>query len=157
MLDNIIDYQTYVVVPALFLYEAQVLPASVTVGGMALVLLSSAYQFCQSDAKTDDHTFKGFPSYWNVVVFYMFMLNLNGWFNFWIIFTCAVLVFIPIKYIYPSRMIRFRRTTLGLTILWGAMLTLALFQYPNHSLTLLWASAIYLLYYIGLSVYLMVK
>ncbi|MEM7335962.1 MAG: CDP-alcohol phosphatidyltransferase family protein [Chloroflexota bacterium] len=160
LLDNIIDYQNYVLVPALILYEAALLPtgtAVVTVGviGLAMVLLSSAYQFCQADAKTDDHTFKGFPSYWNIVVFYLFMLNLSPWVNFWVIFICAVLVFVPIKYIYPSRMVKYRRMTLVVTTLWGIVNIIILFNYPNYSTTLVWVSASYALYYVGLSLYMM--
>lgn len=160
LLDNIIDYQNYVLVPALFLYEAQMLPSGtavigVAVIGLALVLLSSAYQFCQSDAKTEDHTFKGFPSYWNVVVFYLFMLNLSPWVSFWIILACAILVFVPIKYIYPSRMVKYRRLTLLVTTVWGILVTIALFQYPNQSATILWVSTLYAFYYVGLSLYLM--
>lgn len=157
LLDNIIDYQTYVLVPALFLYEAKLLPESVMVLGLAFILLSSAYQFCQSDAKTDDHTFKGFPSYWNVIVFYLFMLDINPWISFWIILACAILVFIPVKYIYPSRMDKYRRPTLILTTIWGIMVTIGLFQYPKQSIVLLWASTFYLVFYIGLSLYMMVN
>ncbi len=160
LLDNIIDYQNYVLVPALILYEAELLPtgtAVVTVGviGLAMVLISSAYQFCQSDAKTDDHTFKGFPSYWNVVVFYLFMLNTSQWVNFWVILICAILVFVPIKYIYPSRMVKYRRITLFVTTLWGIANIITLFTYPDHSMTLLWISACYGFYYVGLSLYMM--
>lgn len=66
LLDNILDYVNYVLVPAIFLIEADVLPASVRLFAACSILLTSAYQFTQADAKTDDHHFKGFPSYWNV-------------------------------------------------------------------------------------------
>lgn len=160
LLDNIVDYQNYVLVPALFMYEARMLPqgtffVGIAVIGLALVLLSSAYQFCQADAKTDDHTFKGFPSYWNVIVFYLFMLNFSPWASFWVILLCAILVFIPIKYIYPSRMTRYRRLTLIITFVWAIIIAITLFQYPNHSTTLLWFSALYAVYYVALSLYLM--
>lgn len=155
LLDNIVDYETYVVVPALFLYEAGLLPSTVAVLGTALVLLSSAFQFCQADAKTEDHTFKGFPSYWNVVVFYLFLFDFPLWFNFASIVTLVILVFIPIKYLYPSRMVRFRRPTLIITTLWAILVTAVLFQYPNQSRPLLWLSMLYPLYYFGLSMYIM--
>lgn len=156
LLDNIIDYQTYVLVPALLLHEAQMLPTAVSIIGLALVLLSSAFQFCQTDAKTEDHTFKGFPSYWNVVVFYLFLMNAHPWFVFFTILFLAIMVFVPIKYAYPSRMLRFRRVTMALALIWGGMVTVALWQYPNQSMPLLWASLFYLVYYLGLSLYMMV-
>lgn len=157
LLDNIIDYQTYVIVPAIFLYEASLLPASVTIAGIAMVVLSSAFQFCQSDAKTDDNTFKGFPSYWNVVVFYMFMFDANLWVNFWVIATLTVLVFVPIKYLYPSRMVRYQKLTLSLTTVWGILCLAVWLQYPAFNPWLLWASLLYVVYYVGLSLYMMVR
>ncbi|MCA9945203.1 MAG: CDP-alcohol phosphatidyltransferase family protein [Anaerolineales bacterium] len=157
LLDNIIDYQTYVIVPAIFLYEANLLPSSGTIAGIAMVVLASAFQFCQSDAKTDDHTFKGFPSYWNVVVFYLFVFDANPWINFWVIATLAVLVFVPIKYIYPSRMVHYQKLTLGLTTVWGLLCLTVWLQYPAYQPWMLWASLLYIVYYIGLSLYLMVR
>lgn len=157
LLDNIIDYQTYVIVPAIFLYEANLLPASATIAGIAMVVLASAFQFCQSDAKTDDHTFKGFPSYWNVVVFYMFMFDANPWVNFWVLAILTVLVFVPIKYLYPSRMVRYQKLTLSLTTIWGILCLIMWLQYPFFAPWMLWASLLYVVYYVGLSLYMMVR
>lgn len=157
LLDNIVDYQNYVLVPALFLYEAGLLPGSVMVIGLAAVLLSSAYQFCQTDAKTDDHTFKGFPSYWNIAVFYFFFLDMPEWLIFIFIIVLAILVFVPVKYIYPSRMAQYRRVTLAATAVWAVIWAIILLQYPNPSPVLLWLSTLYLFYYVGLSLYLMVR
>ncbi|MBK7895765.1 MAG: CDP-alcohol phosphatidyltransferase family protein [Candidatus Promineifilaceae bacterium] len=157
LLDNIIDYQTYVIAPAIFLYEANLLPASTTIAGVAMVVLASAFQFCQSDAKTDDHTFKGFPSYWNVVVFYLFMFDANPWINFWVITILTILVFVPIKYLYPSRMIRYQKMTLFLTSIWGILCLTVWLQYPAFQPWMLWTSLLYLVYYVGLSLYMMVR
>jgi len=157
LLDNIIDYQTYVIVPAIFLYEANLLPDAGRIAGIAMVVLASAFQFCQSDAKTDDHTFKGFPSYWNVVIFYMFMFDANPWLNFWVIAALTVLVFVPIKYLYPSRMIRYQKLTLSLTTFWGILCLIVWLQYPAFELWMLWASLLYVVYYVGLSLYMMVR
>jgi phosphatidylcholine synthase len=154
LLDNIVDYLNYVIVPALLLYQAELLPPTWDLVGVALIALSSAYQFCQSDAKTEDNYFKGFPSYWNVVVFYLFFLGLIGWVNLTIIVVLTVLVFVPIKYIYPSRMRSHQRLTLGLTVIWGAAILIALVQYPTPQPGLLWLSLLYLVYYVGMSVYL---
>lgn len=157
LLDNIIDYQTYVIVPAIFLYEANLLPATTTIAGIAMVVLASAFQFCQADAKTDDHTFKGFPSYWNVVVFYMFVFDANPWVNFWVIAILAVLVFVPIRYLYPSRMIRYQKLTLSLTTVWGILCLIVWLQYPAFDMWMIWVSLLYVVYYIGLSLYMMVR
>lgn len=154
LLDNIIDYQTYVVIPALFVYKANLLSETMAIIIASIIVLSSAYQFCQSDAKTDDHFFKGFPSYWNVVVFYLFMLGTSQTINLIVLVVCGLLVFVPFKYIYPSRMTRFQKLTLMLSIIWGVMVIIPLVQYPDFQPWLIWASLLYIAYYIGISGYL---
>jgi phosphatidylcholine synthase len=151
LLDNILDYLNYVFVPALFLMEADVLPYGTRLIGGCSILLTSAYQFTQIDAKTDDHHFKGFPSYWNIVVLYMLILNLPPWVNFGFLMFFNVMVFVPIKYIYPSRNSYLRKLTLGLTYLYGALGIWGLIQYPNQPEWLVWASFVYVAYYLVLS------
>jgi phosphatidylcholine synthase len=152
LLDNILDYLNYVVVPALFLVEADVLPAGTRLLGACFILLTSAYQFTQSDAKTDDHHFKGFPSYWNVAALYMLLMNLPQWWNFGFLMLFNVMVFIPIKYIYPSRNSYLRTLTLALTYLYGAIGIWGLIQYPNQPKWVVWVSFIYVAYYLVLSI-----
>ena len=106
LLDNIIDYFNYVIVPGLFLYEAELLPQTFALAGIILIALTSAFQFTQTDAKTSDHYFKGFPSYWNVMALYMFVLGTSPWLNFLIVVALNILVFVPVKYVYPSRTTR---------------------------------------------------
>jgi phosphatidylcholine synthase len=151
LLDNILDYQNYVMVPALFLIKADVLPEGVRLLAAGSILLTSAYQFTQTDAKTDDHHFKGFPSYWNVAALYMLLMNLPQWVNFGFLMLFNVMVFIPIKYIYPTRNTYLRAFTLGLTYLYGAVGIWGLLQYPNQPQWVVWASFIYVAYYIVLS------
>ena len=69
----------------------------------AAMLLSSAYGFSRKDAKTPDHFFTGFPSYWNVVIFYLLVAGWSSVVNAAILLTFVVLVFVPIRYVYPSR------------------------------------------------------
>jgi phosphatidylcholine synthase len=157
LLDNIVDYLNYVFVPAYFLYAAGLLPVQLELALPILVLLASAYQFSQGDAKTEDHYFKGFPSYWNIVVFYMFMLSLNPWTNALIIFVLSVMVFVPIKYIYPSRSNILPRVTIGLGLIWMIVNIVILVQYPSQQQWLVWVSLLYPVYYYCLSFYAMYK
>ncbi|MBK8988685.1 MAG: CDP-alcohol phosphatidyltransferase family protein [Chloroflexi bacterium] len=150
LLDNIVDYQTYVLVPAFFVYQAQLVPPGWLLIVPAIMLMTSGYQFAQADAKTGDHFFQGFPSYWNIVAVYLLLLGLPTAVNLLILLVCAVLVFIPIKYLYPSRMTRYRAQTLLLSALWFAMLAGAMFLYPMH-MWLTWASLFFIVYYVGLS------
>lgn len=151
LMDNIIDYLTYVIVPALFLIQADVLPEGVRMFSACAILLASAYQFTQTGAKTDDHYFKGFPSYWNLVVVYMLVMGLNPWINFILLMLLTVLVFVPVKYIYPSRNTYLRRLTLGLTYLYGIISIWGIVQYPNVPRWTIWASLLYVVYYTVIS------
>ena len=154
LLDNIVDYITYVTVPAFFIYQAGLLPAGWDLAAAAAISLASAYQFCQPEAKTEDHYFKGFPSYWNAAAFYLFFLNLDPWFNLAIVAVFVVLVFVPVKWIYPSRMAKWRGLTILLTILWGLCCLAILFRHPEPSQGLVYASLGYIAYYIVVSLYL---
>lgn len=154
LLDNILDYLNYVVVPALFLVENDFLPQGLKFATAALILLTSAYQFTQVDAKTDetnDYFFKGFPSYWNVVVLYMLVMGLNPWINLALLVVFNILVFVPIKYVYPSRDTRLKRVTLGLSYLYGIVGIWGLMKYPDVPQWVIWVSFIYVGYYVVLS------
>lgn len=153
LLDNILDYFNYVVVPAFFLLKAELLPGSVAMFGALSILITSAYQFTQTDAKTEDHYFKGFPSYWNVAAIYMLVLELNPWVNFAFLMLFNVLVFVPVKYVYPTRTTRLKRLTLMLTYFFGAVGLLALILYPNEPKWLWWLTLTYGIYYVGLSLW----
>lgn len=157
LLDNIVDYFTYVIVPASFLYETHSVPTGFNLVSATLISLASAFQFCQIDAKTNDHCFKGFPSYWNVVAFYLFMLDWPEWANLAIIVLLTAGVFIPIKYLYPSRTSFLRPLNLALTVLWGCLLVWAMLRYPNGHRPLLYLSLAYVAYYFAMSVLLTVK
>ena len=154
LLDNIIDYLNFVVVAALMLIKApNLLPPGFAMAGAVSILLTSAYQFTQVDAKTDDKSyfFKGFPSYWNFLVLYMMLLGLNPWINLALLVICNILVFVPVKYLYPSRNTRLRRLTLGLTYLYAAIGVWGLMQYPSVPQWVMWISLVYVAYYTLLS------
>ena len=125
---------------------------SLTVSGS--VCLASAYQFCQADAKTPDHYFLGFPSYWNVTVLYLLALRLPQAWNLGIVLILVVLVFVPIKYIYVTRTIPWRRLTLVLTMLWSGMMLFILWQLPEPHQTFVLLSLGYVVYYAGASLWL---
>jgi len=156
LLDNIVDYFTYVIVPASFLYETHSVPYKLNLLSSILITLSSAYQFCQSDAKTEDHWFKGFPSYWNIVALYIFLLDFPEKINFIIILLFTILVFVPIRYLYPSRAIQYRLLNLILVSIWAFLIVLSLYNYPNHHIYI-YLSLIYVIYYFLYSIWWTIK
>ncbi|MBX3010587.1 MAG: CDP-alcohol phosphatidyltransferase family protein [Caldilineaceae bacterium] len=157
LLDNMIDFLNYVVVPAYFLHESQMLPSQYALTGAAFILLASAYQFCQGDAKTEDHYFKGFPSYWNIMVYYMFVLGWSPWVNLAVTVLLSALVFVPIKYVYPTRTAIYQRLTMTLACIWGVVNVVILVQYPDYNPWLVWASLLFVIYYCWLSFYAMLQ
>ena len=146
-LDDIVDYLTYVFVPALFVWRSLLVPDAWTLPVTGAMLLSSAYGFNREDAKTSDHFFTGFPSYWNIVVFYLFVMRLAPQVNAMVLLGLAALVFVPIRYLYPSRTPRWRGVTVALGIVWGIVMLAMLWQLPGVSRVLLWTSFVFPLYY----------
>jgi phosphatidylcholine synthase len=157
-LDDIVDYLTYVFAPVVLLFTTGYLPDG-ALGWVvaALPLLASSYQFCRVDAKTTDHFFLGFPSYWNVVAFYAIVLDLRPTTVAVIVVVCAVLVFVPVRYIYPSRMTSLRGLTLALSAVWAVTYAVLLVQFPSPNPWLVAVSLGYLVYYAGLSGYLTLR
>jgi phosphatidylcholine synthase len=153
-LDDIIDYLTYVFIPALVVWRASLVPDASMLVVVSAVLLSSAYGFNRTDAKTSDHFFTGFPSYWNIVVFYLLVAGFSGVTNAAILIAFAILVFVPIRYIYPSRTLAWRPVTMILAAAWSAAILVMLWRYPSMSRSLFWASLLYPAYYFALSLFL---
>lgn len=154
-LDDIIDYLNYVLVPIALAYRADLLPGGAS--GLliaALPLLASSYGFCESEAKTTDHFFTGFPSYWNVVVLYLFALRWSPFANAAVLATLSVLVFVPIRYLYASRTTTARTATYAGGGLWAVSVFWLLAQFPAPSRTLATVSLLYPAYYIALSLWL---
>ncbi|HEY6395282.1 MAG TPA: hypothetical protein VIX12_07665, partial [Candidatus Binataceae bacterium] len=152
LLDNIIDYLTYTVAPVFLALEAGLVPSSWA--GLALacsVMLASAYGFCQTNAKTADNYFLGFPNYWNLIVFYLYCLNLGTAANCTILAAFAVMVFVPIKYIYPNRTIPLRPLTLTYGIIWAIVTIAMLPMLPSVNPVLLAISLSFIVYYLGAS------
>jgi phosphatidylcholine synthase len=153
LLDNIVDYLNYTFVPAFFIIQTDLMPPQAALIAAVLILFSSAYQFCQADAKTSDNYFKGFPSYWNILVYYLFILNLPTWANFAIVIFLSIMIFVPIKYIYPTRTRYNQRATLTVALIWGFSNLAILATYPSYPVWLIWISLICVFYYTGMSFY----
>ena len=155
LLDNIVDYITYAFMPMVLLWSAGYLGEGLSATVLAVIpLLASAYQFCRVDAKTDDHLFLGFPSYWNIAAFYVVVLDLETGTVTAVLLVCAVLVFVPIGYVYPSRTTTLQAPTLVLTCLWLASYAVILAQFPDPHPAWIAISVAYVVYYVALSLYL---
>lgn len=127
-LDLIIDYLTYVLVPAFILSEAQLVPEGLGWLGASLILLSSLFHFCDHESKTSDGFFVGFPALWNIVVLYMLVLGTPAILNFAIIAALFALTFIPLKWVHPVRSVYLRSWTLPIVAIWSFAAIAALIE-----------------------------
>ena len=153
-LDDIVDYLTYVMVPVVLMYQAGCFPPAYAGAIAAAPLLASAYGFCRSDAKTEDHYFRGFPSYWNVVAFYALALHLAPATIAIAVVALSVLVFAPLKFLYPSRAPRFRALSLALGAVWAVVMLYVVWTFPATPALLVWMTLAYPGYYCLMSFWL---
>jgi phosphatidylcholine synthase len=125
-LDDLIDFLTFTALPLFLIWRAQLLPTGWDFV-LLIALLASAYGFCQASAKTDDGYFLGFPSYWNLVAFYVYLLPMPGWLAVSLIVLLALLTFLPSRYLYPSQRGRLNQFTNLLGACWALLLIAILY------------------------------
>jgi phosphatidylcholine synthase len=150
-LDDIVDYLTFVVLPVLLLYRSGLLPAGWAPAIAAVVLVSSLFGFAAADAKTEDHFFTGFPSYWNIVSLYLYVAGLEAPMNAAILIVLSGLVFWRVRYVYPTRTPVLRGLTLGLGAIWAALIVAIIVMLPAVSAPLVLVSLLFPVYYLALS------
>lgn len=162
-LDDITDFLTYTVLPLVLVWRAGLLPSG-TEWALVFPLLASAYGFCQCAAKTDDGYFLGFPSLWNVVAFYLYVLPLPPWWALAAVLVLAFLTFVPSKYLYPTQPGRLNVVAALLGAVWVVMLVPVLWRLPapdvlragaagGSFMAIAWASLFYPAFYMGASLW----
>ncbi len=150
-LDDIVDYLTFVFLPMLVVYRAGLVAGPPGLIVVSVVLLSSAYGFASTDAKTGDHFFTGFPSYWNIVALYLYAAQMPRAVNAGVLIVLSALVFVRITYVYPTRTTVLRGPTLALGAVWAVMVAAIVVQLPAVSRGLLIGSLFFPVYYTVLS------
>lgn len=150
-LDNIIDYITFAFSPALAVCVFSIVPGiPLQLLCSGVILISAGYQFCQSVAKTDD-SFVGFPSYWNILVHYIYYLNAPYLVAVALIVFCGVMSFVPVHFVYPTKTKTLQNVTLIGATLWGLMM-ISPCVYPGKASNIaLQLSLLYPVYYVILS------
>jgi len=146
-LDLIVDYLTYVAVPAFALTEATLLPEAARLSAAASILVSGLFQFADTASKTKEGYFVGFPAIWNIVLLYLFALELAPHAALAIVALLVLLTFVPFLAVHPFRVARLRPLTAVVTALWTAGAALAIanpFPSPRWIQALLILTAIYL-------------
>jgi len=148
LLDNIVDYLTWVFLPVVWAYYF--LDVHFVIG--SVVLLSSLFGFSHKQAKTEDHFFRGFPSYWNFVVLYLYVLGAGPLTSSLVLFALSAMILMPVKFVYPSRTEQWQTVTLILFIPYALMLGSMLIYMENTPLMVTVLSFYYPIYYVGISI-----
>jgi phosphatidylcholine synthase len=146
-LDLIVDYLTYVAVPAYALTEAAILPEAARLPAAAAILLSSLFHVADVNSKTEEGYFVGFPAIWNIVLLYLFALGLSPTAALAVVAMFVALTFVPILAVHPFRVERLRWLTCFVAALWAAAAAVAVanpFPSPLWVKALLIATASYL-------------
>ena len=118
LLDLIIDYLTYVFIPAFALFQSGLLPGWTGWVTIIVITFASAMYFCDGNMKTKDKSFHGFPGCWNMVALVMFAIQPNFWIILTVVIVLAIAMFLPLKFVHPVRTNRWRFISLPITLLW---------------------------------------
>lgn len=149
-LDLVVDFLTYVIVPAYALYSLEWLSPGWNIAGAAIILLTSAMYFADTQMKTEDAWFRGFPAVWNLVVFYFFLLRPSPITIFTVIAVLGALTFAPIVFVHPLRVEKLRLVTLSLLVVWSVLALFAVWRNLEPDSWVVWALCIIGLYFVVL-------
>ncbi|HWK66766.1 MAG TPA: phosphatidylcholine/phosphatidylserine synthase [Rhizobiaceae bacterium] len=127
-LDNIIDYMTYVLIPAFALYQRGFMGEGLSFLSAAIIVVSSAIYYADTGMKTKENFFKGFPVVWNMIVFTLFVIEPGERLSFAVVVIAAILTFVPMNFLHPVRVMRLRWINLPMTLLWCLFGALALIE-----------------------------
>ena len=126
VLDLVVDFVTYVFVPAYAIAASGLLPPVLAAGAGMLIVMTGAIYFADRRMKTEDNYFRGFPTLWNVVAFYLFVLKPPSWATALVVALLALLTFVPFKFLHPFRVARLRMVSIAAVVLWSALAAIAL-------------------------------
>jgi phosphatidylcholine synthase len=128
ILDLVVDFATYVFVPAYAIAAGGLLPPWLGAPAGIAIVMTGAIYFADRQMKTADNYFRGFPTLWNVVAFYLFVLKPVPWLAAALVALLAVLTFVPFKFLHPFRVARLRMVSMGALVLWSLLAAYALAQ-----------------------------
>tara|TARA_B100001093_G_scaffold67665_1_gene57729 strand:- start:1807 stop:2502 length:696 start_codon:yes stop_codon:yes gene_type:complete len=118
LLDLIIDYLTYVFIPAFALFKSGLLPGWTGWAAIIIITFASAVYFCDTNMKTKDNSFSGFPGCWNMLIIVLFALSPNFWICIVLVTALAISMFLPLKFVHPVRTKRWRVISFPIALFW---------------------------------------
>lgn len=120
-LDLVVDFTTYVFVPAYAIAASGLMPQFFGIASGVLIAITGAVYFADREMKTEDNYFRGFPALWNLAAFYLYLLQPAEWVAAGIVVALAVLSFVPIKFVHPLRVRRLRVLNIALLVIWALL------------------------------------
>lgn len=141
-LDNIIDYVTYVLLPAFALYQSGMIGQPWSFVAAGAIVVSSAIYYADMGMKTDEYFFSGFPVVWNMVIFTLFVTDANATASMILVGVSVVLTFLPINFLHPVRVKRLRPLNMAVFLLWSA---LGVYSLLMHFIMPEWAVILFVL------------
>lgn len=120
-LDYVVDFVTYVFVPAYAIAASGYLPEMLAIPLGLVIVITGVLYFADRNMKTDDNYFRGFPAVWNLVAFYLFVLEPPPWVAAATVLALAALTFAPLRFVHPLRVKRLRIVNIALMALWAVL------------------------------------
>jgi phosphatidylcholine synthase len=153
ILDLVVDFTTYVFVPAYAIAASGLMPGLLGIASGVIVVVTGALYFADKAMKTADNYFRGFPAVWNVVAFYIFLLEPPAWASFVALAALGVLSFVPVKFVHLVRVKEFRALNIVLVAAWGVLALWALVDSFSQPAWVTWALGLIAVYFLlaGLS------
>ncbi len=149
VLDLVVDFVTYVLVPAYAIAASGLLPPALAIPAGLLIVVTSALYFADRNMKTTDNYFRGFPALWNAAAFYLFLLKPAPWVAAAAIVILAILTFVPFKFLHPFRVKWLRTVTLAALALWCILALIALVYHLEPAPWVAYGLVIVALYFIA--------
>lgn len=147
LLDNVIDYVTYALIPAFALYQSGMIGPTMSFVCAGLIVMSSAIYYANMGMKTEENFFSGFPVVWNMLVFTLFAIQAGEWTAMFVVFIAVIVTFLPIHFLHPVRVARLRPLNLTIFLAWcllGMWSLLLEFDSPVWLMAAIVLSSLYL-------------
>jgi phosphatidylcholine synthase len=148
-LDLVVDFTTYVFVPAYAIAASGLLPEVLSIVAGVVVCVTGALYFADRNMKTDDNYFRGFPAVWNFAAFYLYIFNPPEWLAAASLIVLAVLTFVPVRFVHPLRVKRLRILNIALMAVWAVLALMAVADNLEPHAPVRWALGAIALYFLA--------
>jgi phosphatidylcholine synthase len=149
MVDNVVDVYSYLWIPVFIMWQENLLPHD---AWLIIPIIATMYAYGQTDMKTDDNFFLGFPSLWEVIALYLYFFQPVAWVAVLMVLVPGILSFVPVKFLYPSKNKFLQKPSLILAAVW-VLLWFYILVDDDADPSLIWISLFYPIYYTAASFY----